>query len=483
MMLSVDRFSRTPLYLQLYRALRDRILEGSLPPGYRMPASRRLAEELQIARNVVIQAYDQLIAVGYLVGRHGSGTYVAHWLPDGLRPADPVTTDLPPVVGAASPPASASSPGVPLTYDFRTGIPDVASFPRTVWGRLLTRSLQTLPDKCLGYGPVSGSPTLRRLMVGHLGRTRGIRTQPGHVVVTTGSTQALAVLAEVLLRPGDVVAVENPSHTAARQIFARRGARLLPMPVDEEGIRVTDLAASGIAPRIIYVTPSHQFPWGCAMSLRRRAALIELAQRTDAIIIEDDYDSEIRHTGSPLPALQGLAPGSVAYVGSFSKLLAPTLRLGYAVLPPGLVPPFVRHKQLVDYHTPGIEQEALSAFIADGHLDRHLHRVRRVYHKRRRALVDALARGFGNRAGVHGDETGLHLRVELTCPLPGRIVADAARRAGVGIYPLEDYWEGDGLPPGCHLFLGYGSLDEEGIRVGIRLLAEAVNRLATSACL
>ncbi len=315
------------------------------------------------------------------------------------------------------------------------------------------------------------------MLADHLGRTRGVQTAPERIAVTAGSTQALAILAEMLVAPGDAVAVENPAHTAARQVFRRRGARLLPVPVDEEGIRVSDLAATGTAPRVIYVTPSHQFPWASVMSLGRRAALIELAARVGAIIIEDDYDSEIRHKGSPVPALQGLAPESVAYVGSFSKLLAPTLRLGYAVLPSSLAQPFAHHKQLTDYHTPGIEQEAMAEFIAGGHLERHLHRVRRIYRVRRRALAGAVAAAFGNRAAqIHGDETGLHVRLRLASPWTGQAPALAARRAGVGVSPLEDYWEGDGMPPGCHLFLGHGSLAEPGIHQGIRLLAEVEKR-------
>ncbi|HEY3369078.1 MAG TPA: PLP-dependent aminotransferase family protein [Symbiobacteriaceae bacterium] len=463
MLIQLDRADGAPLYLQLYRALRDQILNGTLPSGHRMPATRRLAEELGTARNVVVLAYDQLESDGYLSGRHGSGTYVAE-LPAGAaaRPGPPPgRVFLPPL-----------HPAVPLAYDFKTGLPDVAAFPRALWGRLLQSALQAMPDQALGYGPIAGSPALREALAGHLGRNRGVRTAPAQVAVTSGSTQALAILAEMLVSPGDVVAVENPSHIAARLVFRRRGARLLPIPVDEEGIRVADLAAAGVAPRVIYVTPSHQFPWASVMSLARRTALIDLARRTGAIVIEDDYDSEIRHSGSPVPALQGLAPESVAYVGSFSKLLAPTLRLGYAVLPRALARPFVRFKQLSDYHSPGIEQEAMAAFMTEGHLERHLHRVRHTYQARRQALTAALTAAFRGRAVVHGDQTGLHVGLKLETAWTGRALASAAKRAGVGVYPLEIYWEGPGIPSGCHLFLGYGSLPEPAIHQGVRLLAE-----------
>jgi len=401
-----------------------------------------------------------------LIGRQGSGTTVAT-LPGG------VGRGRPGAVGATPPPGHAGPTPTPaaevLPYDFRTGLPDLASFPRKLWGRFLQQALTDMPDLSLGYGPIQGSPHLRSVLEGHLRQVRGIRTTAGEIVVTTGSTQALHLLAELLISPGTPVAVENPSHFAARLAFERRGARLLPVPVDGEGMVVAQIPE---APRVIYVTPSHQFPCGSVLSLTRRTALVHLARQTGAVIIEDDYDSEIRHSGSPLPALQGLAPDAVAYIGSLSKLMAPTLRLGFAVLPHAMVGPFVQAKQLADYHSPGVEQEALARFIGGGHLERHLGQARRVYRSRRRALVEAVGRAFGSRARLQGDATGLHVWLTLASRWTGSHLAQAAREAGVGVYPLESYWHGECQLDGCHIILGYGHLAEPAITQGIRLLAE-----------
>ncbi|MFZ5816154.1 MAG: PLP-dependent aminotransferase family protein [Bacillota bacterium] len=472
MMLSLDRSLPAPLHQQLYQALRDQILQGLLTPGTRMPGSRSLADDLGVSRNVVLLAYDHLHADGLLAARHGSGSFVAGPLSPAL-PAmggsplpPPPPPDLP-----APPPAAAEGPAT----DFRTGIPDGSVFPRSLWGRLWLEALREMPPASFGYGSVAGEMRLRVALESHLRPARGVRTTPDQIVITSGATQALSLLAELLIRPGDRVVCEDPCHPVVRAVFHRRGARVTPIPVDAEGIRVDLLEQRlGDSPaRLIYLTPSHQFPTGAVLSLARRHALVALAQSAGALLIEDDYDSEIRHTGSPLPALQGLAPDRVIYVGSFSKLLAPTLRLGYAVLPAQLVDAFCRVKYTADYHTPGIEQHAMAAFMERGHYHRHLTRLVRLYRSKRAVLVGAVAEAFGGRARCFGDATGLHLWLALESRWSGSALAAAANRAGIGLYPLRDYWaEPSAEPPGCHLILGYGALALPAIRQGIGRLAE-----------
>lgn len=479
MLIHLDRATPVPLYQQLYRVLRDQIMTHQLPPGHRMPSTREMANAVGVARNVVLQAYEMLQADGYLEGHHGSGTFVSGALARGCTDGGGERE----LTGLLTPRLNAPDihlPGPPsLAIDFRTGFPDARAFPRAIWGRLLQRAVRELPDNRFGYGPVAGSPELREALAVHLRQSRGVRTTSERLVITSGSTQGLAILADMLINPGDLVVIENPAHATARSIFQSRGARLMPIPVDDEGIQVEvlerELAQSPAAPRLIYVTPSHQFPCGGVMSLSRRTSLVAVAGRTGALIIEDDYDSEVRHTGQPVPALQGLAPSGVIYLGSFSKVLAPTLRLGYAVLSEHLTEGFCRWKYVSDYHSPGIEQQALAEFIRRGHLERHLHRVRRLYRARRETMISALSETFGRRASIHGDETGLHLWLELHSDWRGADLAHHAARAGVGVYPLEFYWHGPGMPAGCHLFLGYGSLSDAEIRKGVRILA-AVER-------
>jgi len=368
----------------------------------------------------------------------------------------------------------------PPRYDFRYGRIDPRGLPRETWRRAVRRALR---HPSIDYAPPEGSEALRAALAAYLGRSRGVRCAPERILVVTGSQQALDLTARVLLDPGDTVVLEEPHYQGARQTFVAAGARLRLRPVDAEGIVLAPEDARGERedpPRLAYVTPSHQFPAGGVLSLPRRLALLAWARRSGAWILEDDYDAEFRYDVPPVEAVQALDDeGRVIYAGTFSKVLFPTLRLGYLVLPEALVEPFRTAKWLVDRHSPTLEQEALAHFIADGAYDRHLRRMRRAHGRRRAALLEALDRELGGRVRVVGANAGVHVLAWLEGIEVARLddVVAAARRRGVGVYPVTPYYAG--APPGAGLLLGYAVLDEDDIREGIRRLRAALDEMGT----
>ncbi|MBI1734055.1 MAG: PLP-dependent aminotransferase family protein [Candidatus Rokubacteria bacterium] len=474
-----------PLSHQVYAALRRAILAGELAAGARLPSTRGLARDLDVSRNTVLLAYDQLLAEGYIGGRPGSGTYVAETLPDAPRPAvgsgTPRTSARPPrlsaygrrvvdVRGGTTPRRDGRVP-----YDFRYGRPTVAEFPHAVWRRLLARHARPTAAS-MSYGPREGTPALREAIAAYLRRVRGVVCDAARVLVVNGSQQALDLAARVLLDPGDRVVLEEPHYQGARWAFHAAGARLVPVPVDGDGLDVARLARAPRA-RLAYVTPSHQFPTGVVMSLTRRLALLEWARANDAWVVEDDYDSEYRYGGRPIEAVQGLdRAGRVIYAGTLSKVLFPALRLGYLVLPPALVEPFRAAKWVTDRHSPTLEQEVLAEFIAEGHFERHLRRARTRHAARRAALLAALASHLGDRVEVVGANAGVHVLVWLrdvsARALPAVIAA--AGRSGVGVYSIAPYFFRP--PRRAGLILGYAPLTERQIREGIARLARVLAR-------
>lgn len=483
-----------PRKQQVYEALRRSILEGRLPPGSRVPSTRALARDLGVSRNTILLAYDQLLAEGYVVGRIGSGTFVAAELPDAMLAAGrggAAGREEPPGAPRLSaygervrkvdpldvPGQTRRGPASPLRYDFRYGSPSVAEFPHEAWRRLLARRARRASARSLGYGRTEGEPALREAIADYLGRARAVACRPEQVVVVHGSQQALDLVARLLLDPGDVVVVEEPAYQGARKVFLAAGARLVTAPVDAEGADLSALPPEADAARLVYVTPSHQFPTGATMSLARRLALLAFAERTSAFVIEDDYDSEFRYEGRPIESVQGLdRRGLVIYVGTFSKVLFPALRLGYLVLPEALVPLVAAAKWLADRHTATLEQEVLADFIAEGHFERHLRRARAHNAARRAVLLEAIETHLGPRAEVAGANAGMHLLLWL----PGVPAADVGRlvasadAAGVGVYPVAPYYLEP--PERAGLLLGYASLTESEIRQGIARLAAVVPR-------
>jgi GntR family transcriptional regulator/MocR family aminotransferase len=457
LLVELRRDDRRPLRAQLEDGLREAARSGRVPAGSRLPPTRVLANDLGVSRRLVVDAYAQLVAEGYLLARRGAGTYVAE--------------------AAANAPARVTEPPARRArFDFFPGFPDLASFPRRQWLRAMREVLAAAPSTSLGYPDARGAPELRRALAEHLRRVRGVVADPLTIVVCSGTAQGLVLLARALREPH--IAVEDPGLPPHRAILRAHGARLSALPVDEQGARVHQLAAieaSAGALDAVFVTPAHQSPTGVAAAPERRGALLEWAAGGARFVIEDDYDAEYRYDRAPLAALQGLAPERVIYMGTTSKTLAPALRLGWLVLPPQLVEPFVEQRILADHGAPTLEQLALARLIGSGGYDRYLRQARRRYRARRDALVAALARHLPS-ARVRGLAAGLHAIVQLERPFDGRELARAALRHSVVAYPLSYAY----LQPsdvGDSLVLGYANLSEAEIEEGVARLALALEEL------
>jgi GntR family transcriptional regulator/MocR family aminotransferase len=482
-LVSLDGGSRAPLYRQLYDCLRRAILAGQLAPGTRLQSTREMASELKVSRNTVVNAYEQLLAEGYLEGQVGSGTYVSRALPEDLLN---VKTLAPRRVRARADAAALSERGralaafAPLAPNapepvqpFQTGLPALDAFPSDAWSKLLARHWRRPAATLLGYGEPQGHAPLREAVASYLGLSRAVRCTPDQVVIVDGAQMAFDLVARVLLDPGDPVWVEEPGYSGARVALAAAGARLVPVPVDSEGLNVAAGAALEPGARLVYVTPSHQFPLGMMMSLPRRLALLDWASRAGAWVLEDDYDSEYRYEGRPLASLQGLdREGRVVYVGTFSKVMFPSLRLGYVVAPPALVDALVAARLMVGRHSPSVEQAVLTDFIEEGHFGRHIRRMRTLYRARRAAVVEALRREAGDIIEVEPSAAGLHVVAWLPEGLDDREVARVAAARGVYMRPVSDFYAA--RPPRGGLELGYAAFDEAQIRKGAARLAEAV---------
>lgn len=470
--ISIDSGAGIPVHRQIYEAWQRAILSGRFTAGGRLPSTRELAAVLAVSRNTVTQAYEQLAAEGYLQAARGSGTFVCRELPDRALPNLGPHSGKPKTMG----PVALSRYGAGLREDYPPDIhlpghinfsqwePDREKFPWQVWRRNVSRHLRQVSRDAFGYAEqVQGYEPLRREICSHVGKFRAVHCTPSQVIVVNGSQQGLDLCARLLFERGDKIAVENPGYTGAIRTFQSYGVSLQPVPVDGEGIVCRDVDGGT---RAIYVTPSHQYPTGVAMSLNRRLELLAGARRQGAVIIEDDYDSEYRYGGSPLPSLQGLAVDTpVIYCGTFSKVMFPGLRIGYLIVPESLVAAFVRAKRLADNHTPVLEQMALRDFIADGHLERHIRRMRRVYGSRREALLESLRRHFGNTATVSGDAAGMHAFVRIE----DQALCDRATRNKVQLRRAQSCFLAGG--DDCDYLFGFSSLTERAIRDGIRRIA------------
>jgi GntR family transcriptional regulator / MocR family aminotransferase len=469
--ISIDNASSVPMHRQIYEAWRRGILSGRFRQGDRVPSSRELAQALQVSRSTVTQAYEQLFAEGYLETAHGSGTFVRgdiheHELrgPAKQRAKAAVTSIRLSAFGARLK-QDFVYPTQPLDHIcFSRWTPDIERFPIELWRKLLARQLKAPARSMLDYArQAQGHEPLRKEIAAYVARSRAVQCTPEQVLIVNGSQQALEMSARVLCDAGDVAAFEDPGYLGTRRIFEAAGIALRPARVDEQGIVVSAIAKQS---RLVYVTPSHQFPTGVAMSLARRLELLAWARQHRAVIIEDDYDSEYRYSGPPLPALQGLAQDvPVVYCGTFSKVMFPALRIGYAIVPDALIAPFRRAKWLSDRSMPAIEQAALTDFIADGHLERHIRRMRRLYGARREVLVVSLQRHFGESVNILGEAAGMHLALRTS----DFGFADRAKRNKVQIVSTRDYYLGKSRND--EFLLGFSALSERSIREGVRRLA------------
>lgn len=468
--LTLDKTSPHPLYVQVYQHLQALILQGTLPPGTRLPTSRALAQANAIARVTVTQAYEQLQAEGYITSRTGAGTFVSEALPEfnGQAPFQPFFSRWGRRITAVAP---HNTPRIKesLEIDFGFGRPFSHIFPYDIWRRLLARYLSTDDVMLSRYGSVAGFYPLRQALADYLGQWRGVHCTPEQVVIVSGIQQALDILARLLLNNGDEVLLETPGYDDASELFRISGARLTALPVDEHGFPVEQISPHSHA-RLAFVTPTNQFPQGGTLSLARRLALLRWARLRDALIIEDDYDGELRYDGRPLAALQGLdRDGRVVYLGSFSKVLFPALRLAYAVLPPALLPAFVHAKGLVDRGAPTLTQAAVADFLAEGHFERHVKHLREAYGRRRETLVAALDRHLPGQVRFSRVPAGLHVMVYLAEGCDETAVIERAAAVGVGVYAGRPYHRQENPPPS--ILLGFSGLDEAQIEEGVRRLA------------
>lgn len=463
----VSLVGRTDLSGEIYRQIRQAILDRRLPPGERLSPTRELATALGVSRSTVTIAYERLLAEGFATSHTGAGTFVSHQL-EARRPLSNTrrstvraiqvrelwkTIPLPPFFLHAA------------RFDFRPGLPDASLFPHRSWRRVVARALRSREMTAGVYENPAGNRDLRAAIARHIGISRSVSGSADDIIVTNGTQQALDILARVLLEPGDVVAVEKPGYLPPKYLFRALGARVIGVPVDSEGLVVEALPAEA---RVVYVTPSHQFPLGVAMSLPRRRALLAWAERNNAVVVEDDYDSEFRFGGRPLEPLQTIdSTGRVVYVGTFSKTLLPALRLAFMVVPPSLREAAHKAKFVTDWHTATIVQSALAQFIDEGAFARHIRKVGRIYGERHEMLTSGIKRNFGDYLNLVPSSTGLHTAAYARRASLDDIGAIASRASDLGVairpFPLEG-------KPQAGIMLGYGAIEAARIDEGLRRL-------------
>ncbi|GHO80111.1 GntR family transcriptional regulator [Ktedonobacter sp. SOSP1-85] len=486
--ISLDQNASISLYKQLYERLRSGILTGQLEAGMRLPSMRVLSSELGVSRSTTALAYEMLLLEGYIESRVGDGTRVAHLQSEQSFIGDQHTTD-----SSETPQAVLARRGQLLikgssseefftdranrgTSVFRSGQPDVAAFPYEVWARLVAKHARHSLQAVSCYQDAQGYAPLREVIAAHIGITRGVHCSPEQIILTAGAQGALDLVARVLLDPGDLAWVEDPGYEGARGALLVAGAKLVPVPVDREGIDVESGRQLCPKARLAIVTPSHQFPTGVTMSLSRRLALLEWARETQAWIIEDDYDSEYRFSGRPLEALQGLDNARrVIYIGTFSKVLFPSLRLGYLVIPTELLKGLIATRRIIDRYLPLLEQLALADFIAEGHFARHLRKMRGLYRERRNALIEALTQEFGEMLDIIVPEAGMHLVAWLPEGMSAQRAVQQASAHGLHLLPLSQPsqrpFQRDGL------LFGFASASPEELRAGVKTLALALGKM------
>ena len=471
--LFLDPEASKSLTEQLYEQLRQAITGGRLLPGDQLVPSRQLAGELGVSRHTVTTAYGRLVAEGYAEGRAGGGSVVAS-----ASPAPPSAT-APESALHPSPRFEGWSPyfrppPYGCRFDLRPGLPDPALFPAAPWRRLVTAAVAADHP---WYGDPAGKIRLRRAIAGWVGRSRSVTAREDTVVVTCGAQHAIDLVCRVLLEPGDCVAIEDPGYVPARRLFEALSFRVVGVPVDDQGLVVDLLPPTA---RIVYVTPSHQYPLGMTMSMPRRRALLRWAERHDAAVIEDDYDTEFRYVDRPLEPLQALdTSGRVVYVGSFSKTFAPSVRLGFAVVPASLTEPIAALRQLIDWHPPIAMQTAMAGCIDEGLLDKHIRRSRRVYSERYHLLAEALCGPLAAHFTTRSANAGLHVPAVLREGLCETDVLRAAARHGIATAGLSQCYHT--APPQQGLQIGFGAISTAGLPVALRILGRILASASASA--
>jgi GntR family transcriptional regulator/MocR family aminotransferase len=473
------RDSQTPAYRWLYKALRAGILEGRTRPGARLPSTRDLASQYGLSRGTIVNAFEQLKSEGYVEGSVGSGTYVSKILPDELLQVSRKAGPKPPA--QRKQPLRISDYGrrvnpfpvfeIRPTRAFRANQPALDLFPTALWSQITARRLRRVsPNLLLGCGPMGYRP-LRIAVADYLSTSRGVKCVTEQVAIVSGVQEALDLVARLILNTGDRVCMENPGYVGAAIVFEAAGAKISAVRLDDEGMKLPGPRLRGS--RLVYVTPAHQFPLGITMSLPRRLELLDWARTSGALIFEDDYDSEYRYSGRPVPALQGLdRDGLVLFAGSFSKVLFPSLRLGYLVIPSDLMTYFEATKSATTRHPPLLEQAVLCDFITEGHFGRHLRRMREAYAERLSVLLDEARQMLAGLLEISNVEAGLQTVGWLCGGLKGEAAMKAAATRDVEVIPLSLYSRGGVAQEG--LQLGFAAVDTSEIRRGVRELAVAL---------
>jgi GntR family transcriptional regulator/MocR family aminotransferase len=500
--ISLDRTAEDPLHRQLYEQLRETILTGRLQAGSRLPATRTLARDLEISRNTVTAAFDQLLAEGYLEGRVGAGTFVTSELPEEALsvlggPSGVGSDGFIANGGSAALQDLKSSPrqrglsrrGTQLAglrrrrtrrgLAFAPGVPELRNFPFDIWARLMARAWRRPPMDLMANTEPAGYMPLRRTIADYVRTARGVRCEVEQVIIVSGAQQAIGLAAHVLLDEGDRALVEDPGYPGIRGALMAAGVRVVPAPVDNEGLDIATGEAKAPDARFVCVAPSHQYPLSVTMSLARRLALLDWAQRVDGWIIEDDYDSEYRYSGKPLAALQGLdRDNRVVYVGSFSKTMFPSLRLGYLIVPPDLTDSFRFARAALDDHPSTVAQPALTAFIEDGYFAAHLRRMRKLYAHRQALLVAAAQQHLDDLLTIAPAEAGMHIlarqKPAMTVRMDDIQATRRAEAAGITVSPLSSFYHE--YPAQQGLMLGYAAVDEEEIPKAVEKLAAALRQ-------
>jgi GntR family transcriptional regulator/MocR family aminotransferase len=471
-----------PAHRWLYAALRAEILEGRLRPGARLPGTRDLANQYGLSRGTIVNAFEQLRSEGYLEGSVGSGTYVSKVLPDDLLHVPREAGAQPRPAGKPRRELSDFGRRIKLfpvleirpSRAFRVNVPALDLFPIALWAQLAARRFRRISARLLmGCDPLGYQP-LREAVAGYLSASRGVKCEPGQVMIVSGVQEALDLSTRLLLSPGDRVCMEDPGYRGASAAFEAAGARISTAPLDEEGMALRPASLCGA--KLVYVTPAHQYPLGITMSLPRRLALLEQARQSGALLFEDDYDSEYRYSGRPVPALQGLdRDGSVLFAGTFNKVLFPSLRMGYLVIPPDLVDAFAATRSATSRHPPLLEQAVLCDFITEGHFGRHLRRMREVYAERLSVLLESARQRLAGLLEISTVEAGLHTVGWLREGIEEEAAAQAAAQRDVEVVPLSVHSRGRLERAG--LQLGFAAVDADEIRRGVRELAAALERI------
>jgi GntR family transcriptional regulator / MocR family aminotransferase len=482
-LIQVDRRAREPLHRQIYNAYRAAIVERALRPKQQVPSTRTLASELGVSRIPVLNAYAQLLAEGYFEARVGAGTVVSSMLPDEVRsPQHAQASTSSRRCAAPVPPNSISLPSMgnilpwlgPRLGAFSPGQPAFDQFPFKVWSRLVARHSRNLRPPSMHYGSPMGSNGLREAVAGYLRTARGVRCEAEQIMIVSGSQQALEITARVLLEPGNSVWMEEPGYRFARALFNLQGCQIVPVPVDREGLNVSAGIKRCKNARAALVTPSHQYPLGVTMSASRRLQLLEWSHRSGSWIIEDDYDSEYRYESMPIASLQGLDRGSqVVYIGTFSKVLFPSLRLAYLVIPRDLIERFLAVRFTFDIAPPNFFQSVVADFIREGHFSRHIRRMRLLYRDRRSALLNGLRAQLDIPIDVTGEQAGLHLSIKLPRDFCDHEISERASRQRIWLAPLSSYYRK--RPSQQGFILGFSNTPAEDMPRAVRKLRDVIH--------